>query len=105
MAAVPRVHIIPVKIADIENLPVNQFVDVVAVMDSCQDLSLITRRDGTETKKRSVTLKDDSARTIELTMWGDKVDDPGMDLFERSRRDEHPVIVIKGAPAFLAPPS
>ena len=41
------------------------------------DASTITRRDGTEVQKRPIILRDDSGRSIELTLWGKYVTESG----------------------------
>eukprot|EP00892_Ulva_mutabilis_P012722 jgi/Ulvmu1/9822/UM056_0063.1 len=94
---VPRIHLNPVKLAEVEALPIETFVDVIAVLDSCQDLGLIQRRDGSEGKKRSLVVRDDSSRSIEVTLWGEKAESPGAALFEAARSNQHPVLVIKSA--------
>ncbi len=40
-------------------------------------LQTITRRTGEETQKRSMMLRDDSGRSIEVTLWGALVHNPG----------------------------
>jgi hypothetical protein len=97
VAEVPMVNIKPVKIGEIEDMPLDQFVDVIGVLDSCQDLGLITRRDGSEGKKRSLILRDDSGKSIEITLWGEKAEGVGAQLFECARNSQHPVLVVKGA--------
>lgn len=94
---VPKIHLKPVKLAEVEALPTETFVDVIAVLDTCQDLGLIQRRDGSEGKKRSMVVRDDSGRSIELTLWGEKAENVGAELFEHSRAGQHPVLVIKSA--------
>ena len=42
-------------------------------------------------------LKDKSERTIELTLWGDKANDPGATLYESVRDGRHPVLICKSA--------
>ncbi|GFH07203.1 replication protein A subunit [Haematococcus lacustris] len=42
--------------------------------------STITRKTGEETRKRAVVIRDDSNRSIEITLWGNFVDKPGNDL-------------------------
>lgn len=93
----PKIHIKPVKLSQVEALPTETFVDVIAVLDSCQDLGLIQRRDGSEGKKRSMVVRDDTGRSIELTLWGEKAETVGAELFEQSRSGQHPVLVIKSA--------
>lgn len=40
-------------------------------------LQTLTKRNGEETKKRPITIRDSSNRSIELTLWGDTVYKPG----------------------------
>lgn len=95
-AKVPMVNVNPVKISTIEAAEVNSFVDVIAVLDSCNDMGVITRKDGSETQKRSFVLRDDSAKSVEVTLWADKATGIGTDLFDRFRAGQHPVLVVKG---------
>lgn len=46
---------------------------------------LIMRKTGEETRKRSLVVRDDSGRSIEVTLWGDFVTEPG-DRLEQVRR-------------------
>ena len=96
-AAIPRINLSIVTISQIENLEPGAFVDVKGVIESCEDVVSITRRDGSDAKKRSLTLRDDSNASIEVTLWGDKAQSPGQELFERVRAGEHPIAVVKGA--------
>jgi hypothetical protein len=52
----------------------------------------ITRRTGEETQKRSMIVRDDSGRSIEVTLWGPLVNNPG-DQIEQVRK---PRCVWKG---------
>jgi replication factor A1 len=51
-----------------------------------QDWTVITRKTGEETRKRSVVLRDSSNAAIEVTLWGNFVDDPGAALEQVSVR-------------------
>jgi replication factor A1 len=95
-AAVPMVNVKPVKISAIEAAEVNSFIDVIAVLDSCMDMGVITRRDGSETQKRSFTIRDDSSKSVEVTLWGEKATGIGTELFDRFRAGQHPVVIVKG---------
>lgn len=55
-------------------------VDIIGVVESVDEPSTITRRDGSEAQKRSITLRDDSNKSIELTFWGDYAANPGDQL-------------------------
>jgi replication factor A1 len=52
-------------------------LDVVGVLESVEPWSTISRRNGTETRKRAVYLRDDSGRSVELTLWGAFANNPG----------------------------
>jgi replication factor A1 len=94
-AAIPRINLNAVKISAIEAIEAGSMLDVMGVVEACEDFSSITRRDGTDAKKRSLTLCDDSNCSIDVTLWGDKAEDPGTELFESVREGQHPVLVLK----------
>lgn len=50
------------------------------VVESVNDWAMITKRDGGETQKRSLTIKDQSNRSIEVTLWGAYANNPGDEL-------------------------
>jgi replication factor A1 len=68
------------KIEEVESLPATTSVDIIGVVESVDDPSTITRKDGSEAQKRSITLRDDSNKSIELTFWGDYSTNPGDQL-------------------------
>ena len=61
----------------VENESPNTVIDVVGVVESVQDNVTIQKKDGTETTKRSLLLRDQSGRSVELSMWGAYSEDPG----------------------------
>ena len=63
--------------------PTNQPLGVV---ESVGDWTTITRRDGGEAKKRSVVVRDPSARSIEVTLWGDMATGLGDTIQQASGR-------------------
>lgn len=101
----PRVHLKCIKISDIESLPAGEICDVLGVLDSCQDYSMITRRDGSEAKKRSFVLRDDSNASVDVTLWGEKAatEGEGGKLFDAARQGLNPIVAIKCTPLQLAP--
>lgn len=101
VASVPMVNVNPSKISLVETAEVNSFVDVIAVLDNCNDLGMITRRDGSEAPKRSLVIRDDSLKSVEVTLWGDKAQGIGATLFDKFRAGDHPVLVIKGTLLWL----
>lgn len=54
------------KLAELEAAEAGAICDVVAVVETVADWTIITRKDGTDTKKRSLTMRDDSGRSIEV---------------------------------------
>jgi ssDNA-binding replication factor A large subunit len=60
------------KIDDIERRPVGAFVDILGVVESVSTYTTIVRDDGSEFQKRTITLRDDSNTSIELTLWRDR---------------------------------
>jgi hypothetical protein len=58
------------KIEDVERLPVGTFVDILGVVEYVNAYTTIVCDDGSELQKRIITLRDDSNRSIELTLWG-----------------------------------
>ena len=62
---------------------------------------MITRRDGSEAPKRSLVIRDDSLKSVEVTLWGDKAQGIGATLFDKFRAGDHPVLVIKGTLLWL----
>jgi len=48
------------------------------------DATSITRKDGSETYKRSIILRDMSNKSIDLTLWGNWAENPGTGLEEVS---------------------
>lgn len=68
------------KIAEVESCPAQTQVDVVCVVESVGEAGTLTKRDQTETFKRNVVIRDDSNRSIELTLWGGHANNPGDQL-------------------------
>lgn len=54
------------KLAAVEEMPATNTVDVIGVVESVAPETQIVRRDGSEARKRSVVIKDDSQRSIEV---------------------------------------
>lgn len=95
---IPQIFFNFSKIATVEDAPPNTMVDIVGVVESCQDFVNITKRDGTETQKRSMIIRDDSGRSIELTLWGASATGaPGDQIMAVLAGGAHPVLAIKNA--------
>lgn len=68
------------KIEEIESLSATTQLDVLGVVEAVEPAANITLRDGREAQKRSLTLRDDSNKSIELTLWGQASTNPGDQL-------------------------
>ncbi|MED6147417.1 hypothetical protein PIB30_043809 [Stylosanthes scabra] len=60
------------QIIDVESVDNNTILDVIGVVSSISPTASIMRKNGTETQKRSLQLKDMSGRTRKLREWFDK---------------------------------
>ena len=72
------------RIEEIESLPANTMLDVVGILESAGDFVTLTLKNATEQTKRSIVLKDNSNRSIELTLWGEFASNPGDQLAQVS---------------------
>ena len=68
------------RIDEIESVPAGSMLDVLGVLHSIGDFTTITLKNGTEQSKRSIVLRDNSNRSIELTMWAEFANEPGDQL-------------------------
>lgn len=65
------------KLDRLEATESGSVVDVIGILESVDPITSIRRRDGSETEKRSVLLRDDSGRSVEFTLWGTFAHNPG----------------------------
>lgn len=82
-------------ISDIEGLENNSVLDVIAVVSSINPPSSIMRKNGTETQKRTLQLKDMSGRSVELTLWGNFCNTEGQTLQAMCDSGIFPVLAVK----------
>jgi len=94
---IPKISFNFVPISRLEDTPAGTVVDIIAVTESVEDQSMIRRRDGSEATKRSISVKDPSGRSIEVTLWGEFASQPGDQLAAALSSSKNPVIAIKGA--------
>ena len=95
IARIKRINYAFRKISDLEQVPAGAMVDVVAVVHAVGELVTIMKRDGSETSKRSITLRDDSGSSIELTMWAPQSVDIGGKLEAMTSGGARPVLAVK----------
>ncbi|KAK4389126.1 Replication protein A DNA-binding subunit C [Sesamum angolense] len=82
-------------ISDIEGMENNSVVDVIGVVSSISPSSSIMRKNGTETQKRTLQLKDMSGRSVELTLWGNFCNAEGQTLQNMCDSGIFPVLAVK----------
>lgn len=74
----------------------NSIVDIIGVVLSTSPMSTIWRRDGSETLRKTITLKDIPGYNIDVTLWGEHCDSIGQHLGEIQSSDQAQTIVVKG---------
>ncbi|XP_010529261.1 PREDICTED: replication protein A 70 kDa DNA-binding subunit E-like isoform X1 [Tarenaya hassleriana] len=94
-AAIPRQKFHFRSISDIESMENNNIVDVIGVVSSISPTASIMRKNGTETQKRALQLKDMSGRSVELTMWGNFCNAEGQNLQNLCDSGSFPVLAVK----------
>lgn len=82
-------------ISDVQDMENNSIVDVIGVISSITPASSIMRKNGTETQKRSLHLKDMSGRSVELTLWGNFCNAEGQRLQNMCDSGVFPVLAVK----------
>ncbi|XP_057786647.1 replication protein A 70 kDa DNA-binding subunit A-like [Salvia miltiorrhiza] len=82
-------------ISDIEGLDNNSILDLIAIVSSINPPSSIMRKNGTETQKRTLQLKDMSGRSVELTLWGNFCNAEGQTLQTMCDSGQFPVLAVK----------
>jgi replication factor A1 len=80
------------RIEDTEN---NAILDVIGVVTSVNPTTPIQKKNGMETQKRSIILKDMSGRSVEVTMWGDFCNREGSQLQQMVESGAYPVLAVK----------
>ncbi|KAI4314564.1 hypothetical protein L6164_027458 [Bauhinia variegata] len=84
-------------ISEVENLENNNVVDVIGVVFSISPIASIMRKNGTETQRRVLRLKDTSCRSVELTLWGNFCNAEGQRLQNMCDSGAYPVLAVKAA--------
>ncbi|MCO5560125.1 hypothetical protein L7F22_013732 [Adiantum nelumboides] len=82
-------------IAAIENTEENVMVDVLGVVVSVSPTTTILRKNGTETEKRTVQLRDASGCSVEITMWGSFCAREGNLLQDACTSGQMPILAVK----------
>ncbi|KAF5748440.1 replication protein A 70 kDa DNA-binding subunit A [Tripterygium wilfordii] len=82
-------------ISEIENAENNSILDIIGIVISVNPSVPILRKNGMETQRRIVNLKDASGRSVELTLWGDFCNKEGQKLQEMVDSGFFPVLAVK----------
>ncbi|TYG42258.1 hypothetical protein ES288_D12G242000v1 [Gossypium darwinii] len=82
-------------ISDIEGMENNSIVDIIGVVSFISPAASIMRKNGVETQKRTLHLKDMSSRSVELTLWGSLCNAEGQKLQSLCDSGEFPVLAVK----------
>ncbi|KAJ4847719.1 Replication protein A 70 kDa DNA-binding subunit A [Turnera subulata] len=93
--SIPQQHFSFKPISEIENAENNSILDIVGVVISVNPSVPILRKNGMETQRRIVNLKDGSGRSVELTLWGDFCNKEGQKLQEMIDSGFFPVLAVK----------
>ncbi|KAK4800408.1 hypothetical protein SAY86_020895 [Trapa natans] len=92
---IPRQQFHFQAIVDIESIENNSIIDVIGVVCSISPVTSIMRKNGTETQKQALQLKDMSGRCVELTMWGSFCSAEGQRLQSLCDSGQFPVLAVK----------
>ncbi|PKA49584.1 hypothetical protein AXF42_Ash004124 [Apostasia shenzhenica] len=82
-------------ISEIENAENNSIIDMIGIVTFVNPSVTILRKNGMETQRRIVNLKDTSGRTVELTLWGDFCNREGRKLQEMVDSGAFPSLALK----------
>lgn len=82
-------------ISDIENAENNSILDVIGIVVSVNPSVPILRKNGMETQRRILNLKDGSGRTVEVTLWGEFCNREGQKLQEMVDSGFFPALAVK----------
>ena len=86
------------RIEEIEAMPAKTQLDVVGVVEAVDQAGEIPRRDGSTVNKRNLTIKDDSNRSIELTLWDAFAFEPGNEIEQVCTYKEAPLFPRRRSP-------
>ncbi|KAL3830024.1 hypothetical protein ACJIZ3_018826 [Penstemon smallii] len=94
-SSIPRQQFSFRPISEIENVESNSILDVIGVVVTVNPSVPILRKNGMETQRRILNLKDQSGRSVELTLWGDFCNREGQQLQETVENGTFPVLAVK----------
>ncbi|KAK9716124.1 hypothetical protein RND81_06G212600 [Saponaria officinalis] len=92
---IPRLQFHFRPISDIEGIDNNSILDTIGVVTSISPTATIMKKNGTETQKRSLQLRDMSGRSVEFTMWGNFCNADGQTLQNLCDSGNFPILAVK----------
>uniref|UniRef100_A0ACD5W398 Uncharacterized protein n=1 Tax=Avena sativa TaxID=4498 RepID=A0ACD5W398_AVESA len=84
------------QISEIQNLYEGDMVDLLGVVTLVNPSVTITWKNGMETQKRTLQLKDMSGCSVEITLWGNVSNAEGQQLYSMCVSGFVPVLALKG---------
>ncbi|EPS73533.1 hypothetical protein M569_01223, partial [Genlisea aurea] len=93
--SIPRQKFSFRPISEIEDAESNAILDVIGVVVGVDPSVPILRKNGMETQKRTVSMKDESGRSVEVTLWGDFCNREGQQLQELVDAGNFPTLAVK----------
>ncbi|KAM7274834.1 hypothetical protein ACFE04_016700 [Oxalis oulophora] len=94
-ASIPRQHFSFKPISEIEAAENNSILDVIGIVISVNPSVPILRKNGMETLRRVLNLKDSSGKTTEVTLWGEFCNNEGQNLQELVDSGFFPILAVK----------
>ncbi|KAK6139644.1 hypothetical protein DH2020_026608 [Rehmannia glutinosa] len=94
-SSIPRQQFSFRPISEIENAESNSILDVIGIVVTVNPSVPILRKNGMETQRRILNLKDQSGRSVELTLWGDFCNREGQQLQEMVENGISPILAVK----------
>uniref|UniRef100_A0A1D1YP03 Replication protein A subunit n=1 Tax=Anthurium amnicola TaxID=1678845 RepID=A0A1D1YP03_9ARAE len=82
-------------INEIGNAENNSIVDIIGIVTNVSASTPILRKNGMETQRRILNLKDVSGKSVDLTLWGDICNKEGRELQEMLDSGCFPVLAVK----------
>ncbi|KAL6226757.1 hypothetical protein ACLB2K_000718 [Fragaria x ananassa] len=82
-------------ISAVESAESNSILDVIGVVTSVNPSTTILRKNGMETQRRILHLKDWSGMSVEITLWGEVCNREGQRLEEMLASGVFPVLAVK----------
>ncbi|GKV17892.1 hypothetical protein SLEP1_g28346 [Rubroshorea leprosula] len=93
--SIPRQQFSFRPISEIENVENNTVLDVIGIVITVNPSVPIMRKNGMETQRRILNLKDSSGKSVELTLWGEFCNKEGQLLQEMLDSGSYPVLAVK----------